>query len=218
MTWSRREFVRLATVGATAGTAGCSALSPSGSTDSDSGAETGQRPARDAEPITGRVVALGGGGIASATVSAIVPGRGVVAETTTDDRGRFEIAGPTGPVWVRATESAFVGRTVAVAPGASPRLRLTPRAGTVALSFGGDVMFGRRFYSSVSARRGSNPRRVARRHSVDRMEQVGGWRQRLRSPPCERVCERRIRHAWPLRGRDFVGRDRVVDRSGGSVV
>jgi poly-gamma-glutamate capsule biosynthesis protein CapA/YwtB (metallophosphatase superfamily) len=145
--WSRREFVRFATVGAGAGIAGCSALSPSESI--ENGSETGQtsqQPTRNFEPISGRVVGINGDGVAGATLNVIVPGKGSVAETTTDNQGRFEVAEVDGPIWLRATETDFIGRTVAVAPGASPRIRLSPRGGTVALSFGGDVMFGRRFY------------------------------------------------------------------------
>ncbi len=145
--WSRREFVRIATVGAGAGIAGCNALSPSESTETDS--ETGrtsQKPARSSEPISGRVLDIEGGEITGAKLKAIVPGRGSVAETTTDEQGRFEVVEVDGPIWLRATKPDFIGRTVAVAPGTSTRIRLSPRAGTVALSFGGDVMFGRRFY------------------------------------------------------------------------
>ena len=145
--WSRREFVRIATVGAGAGIAGCNALSPSGSikTDSETG-RTSQKPARSSEPISGRVLDIEGEEITGATLKAIVPERGFVAETTTDERGRFEVVEVDGPIWLRATKTNFIGRTVAVAPGTSSRIRLSPREGTVALSFGGDVMFGRRFY------------------------------------------------------------------------
>ena len=145
--WSRREFVRIATVGAGAGIAGCNALSPSGSikTDSETG-RTSQKPARSSEPISGRVLDIEGEEITGATLKAIVPERGSVAETTTDERGRFEVVEVDGPIWLRATKTNFIGRTVAVAPGTSSRIRLSPREGTVALSFGGDVMFGRRFY------------------------------------------------------------------------
>ena len=148
--WSRRAFVRFATVGAGVGISGCSALSPSESTENRSGTvQTGNPPEHDSEPISGRVVDLRGGGIADATLDAIVPGSGAIVETTADSQGRFEIGGIDRPVWMRATATDFIKRTVAVTPGASRRITLTPRAGTVALSFGGDVMFGRRFYEDA---------------------------------------------------------------------
>ncbi|WP_115865168.1 CapA family protein [Halorussus litoreus] len=145
--WSRREFVRLATVGAGMGIAGCSGRSPSESTENYSQTrQTSQKPARSSEPVSGRVVDIDGDEIAGATLNGIVPTRGSVVETTTDNQGRFEVAEVDEPIWLRATKTGFIGRTVAVAPGTTPRIRLSPRAGTVALSFGGDVMFGRRFY------------------------------------------------------------------------
>lgn len=143
--WSRREFARVVTVGAGAGIAGCNALSPSESIEKDSLTErTGRKPARSS--ILGRVLDAEGKEIAGATLKAIVPGRGSVAETTTDEQGRFELVDADGPIWLRATKTDFIMRTVAVAPGTNPRIRLSPREGTVALSFGGDVIFGRRFY------------------------------------------------------------------------
>ncbi|WP_303703986.1 carboxypeptidase-like regulatory domain-containing protein [Haloquadratum walsbyi] len=125
--WSRREFIRIATVGAGAGIAGCNALSPSESTENDSPTEqTSQKPAGSSEPISGRVVDLDGEEITGATLKAIVPGRGSVAETTTDEQGRFELVEGDGPIWLRATKTDFIRRTVAVAPGTSPRIRLSP--------------------------------------------------------------------------------------------
>jgi hypothetical protein len=57
--WSRREFVRFATVGAGAGIAGCSALSPSESTENGSeGRDEGEGPPRAypvGEPVVGSV-------------------------------------------------------------------------------------------------------------------------------------------------------------------
>lgn len=145
--WSRREFIRFATIGAGVGTAGCSGLLPSESTDNESETtRTEQQPARESGAISGRVVDLAGEGLENAALTAILPGSGPAAETTTDSQGRFEIERLDRPAWIRATATDFIGRTVAVAPGATRRIKLTPRAGTVALSFGGDVMFGRRFY------------------------------------------------------------------------
>jgi poly-gamma-glutamate capsule biosynthesis protein CapA/YwtB (metallophosphatase superfamily) len=145
--WSRREFVRFATVGTVAGTAGCSALRPN-STENGSSTTGNDRQTQRSGPVSGRVVGLGGDGIADATIEALVPSRGSVAETTTDQQGRFEIRDLSSPVWLRATASTFIPRTVAVAPDASRRIPLTPRDGTVSLRFGGDVMFGRRFYEN----------------------------------------------------------------------
>lgn len=146
--WSRREFLRYTTVGTATGVAGCSAFSPSDSdTDSSSTAGDDREPsAQLSEPISGEAVGLSGNAIADVTLDVIVPGRGAVARTKTDGQGQFEIEGWGTPVWLRATASEFIPRTIAVAPGANRRIALTPRDGTVSLAFGGDMMFGRRFY------------------------------------------------------------------------
>ena len=148
--WSRREFIQFVTVGTTAGIAGCNALPGSDPTQKDSSTpEEDGLPGRNAEegvPVSGNVVGIYGSAISDATIDVIVPKKGVVDSTTTDQQGRFEVGEPNAPVWVRATAPGYLQRTVAAAPIATRRIALTPRDGTVSLTFGGDVMFGRRFY------------------------------------------------------------------------
>lgn len=87
----------------------------------------------DGEPVEG------------ATVETVVTGNEVVSVTSTDEDGGFSVeAGES--VWLKVTSPGFIERTVAVQPGTTRRVALTPRDGTVSMSFGGDTMFGRRFY------------------------------------------------------------------------
>jgi poly-gamma-glutamate capsule biosynthesis protein CapA/YwtB (metallophosphatase superfamily) len=96
--------------------------------------------------VDGTVVSLDGEPIEGATVEVIAGGGDVVTEASTEGDGTFGVETDSGPVWLKVEASGFLTRTVAVAPGSSLRVRLTPQQGTVSLSFGGDVMFGRRFY------------------------------------------------------------------------
>ena len=98
------------------------------------------------KPVEGTVVSLEGEPIEGATVEVIAGGGEVISEDTTQEDGSFGAKTDAGAVWLRADASGFLTRTVAAAPESSTRIRLTPREGTVSMSFGGDVMFGRRFY------------------------------------------------------------------------
>ncbi|SDQ25074.1 CapA family protein [Natronobacterium texcoconense] len=73
----------------------------------------------------------------------------VLAETTTDADGRFELEAD-GPVWLRASHEAYLTQLGQAVPDEPIRIVLTPNAEAVSLSFGGDVMFGRRFYEENS--------------------------------------------------------------------
>lgn len=145
---SRRRLLRCTAVGAAVGTAGCTGLL---SSESDEDTPTGQeRPDVPAE-VTGTIREVSGAPIDEASIDAVAPGRGSVAQTTTDEDGRFELDGVDAPVWLRVTATEYLERTVAVAPGSTQRIELTPADGAVSLSFGGDVMFGRRFYEDDDA-------------------------------------------------------------------
>lgn len=102
-------------------------------------------------PVVGTVVDSTGVTLAGASVEAIVPGVGRPGTATTGPDGRFGVSTDGAPVWLRVTAPDYHDRVVAAAPGADRRIRLRERAGTVALRFGGDVMFGRRFYESPDA-------------------------------------------------------------------
>lgn len=140
---SRRQFIQLATAGTIGGVAGCSTLSPAESTPDSSPA---QQSVEGDGQVEGNITDLNGDGIANANIDAIVPGSGSVAETTADQQGRFDIPELSRPAWIRVTASDFIPRTTAVEPGANRHIALTPRDGFASFSFGGDVMFGRRFY------------------------------------------------------------------------
>jgi len=128
----RRDFLRLSAVGAAASASGCQAVVSSEQT--------------EPKHIEGTVVSLDGESVEGATVEVIAGGGEVLSEETTDEDGGFRAGTDAGAVWLRAEASGFLTRTVAAAPDSSSRIRLTPREGTVSLSFGGDVMFGQRFY------------------------------------------------------------------------
>jgi poly-gamma-glutamate capsule biosynthesis protein CapA/YwtB (metallophosphatase superfamily) len=91
--------------------------------------------------LTGLVVALDGSPVSGASVAA---GGNT---TTTDGNGHFRLGTFAEPSWVTVSHPAFLPRTRAAAPGKPVLVRLTPDDGkTIALQFGGDVMFGRRYY------------------------------------------------------------------------
>lgn len=99
--------------------------------------------APDAGTFTGRVVALDGRPVEGAAISV---GGG---EARTDGDGRFEVAARPGARsgWVSVEGAGFLPRVRVTAAGSPVLVRLTPDDGeTVSLTFGGDVMFGRRFY------------------------------------------------------------------------
>ncbi len=133
----RRDFLRLSCLGAAASASGCQVL--------------GSQEQTEPEPVEGIVVDLDGEPIAGATVQALVGERGVISEDTTDGSGGFGLETDAGPVWLKVSSPGFLTRTVAAEPESSSRVRLTPQDGTVSLSFGGDVMFGRRFYEDTES-------------------------------------------------------------------
>ena len=95
---------------------------------------------RTAPTIGGRVVTPTGQPVAEAAVRT-PDGR----RATTDAGGRFVLDG--NPAWVTVSAPGWISRTRVVAQGGSNLIRLARRhAGTVTFAFGGDVMFGRRFF------------------------------------------------------------------------
>ncbi|WP_448614391.1 CapA family protein [Modestobacter sp. URMC 112] len=72
---------------------------------------------------------------------------GVSMTTDADGRGRAPLLD--GPSLITATADGHLPRTQAVEPGTPTEFRLTSDPGaTVSVRFGGDVMFGRRFYDA----------------------------------------------------------------------
>lgn len=127
--WKRRSFLQTAGLGVLIGSAGCSTSSFQ----------------FDEQSITGTVVDLDGDRITDATVDILQGREDVISSTTTDERGEFGISSD-APTWLRVTHSDHAPRMQAVAPGDNVRIQLPSSDETVTFSFGGDVMFGRRFY------------------------------------------------------------------------
>jgi poly-gamma-glutamate capsule biosynthesis protein CapA/YwtB (metallophosphatase superfamily) len=99
-----------------------------------------ERP--DEPSIAGRVVGPAGQPVANASVR--TPD-GRLARTTSG--GRFHLDGD--PAWVTVTADGWISRSRVVAPGETNLVRLARRLpGTVTFAFGGDVMFGRRYFDA----------------------------------------------------------------------
>lgn len=98
---------------------------------SEPAAVTGQVVGPNGRPVRGARVSLEGG-----------------ATARTDAQGRFRLEGERG--WVTVHADGWVPRTRAAAVGEPTLVRLVGSLpGTVTFTFGGDVMFGRRFYDSA---------------------------------------------------------------------
>ena len=128
---SRRTLLETIAAGSVVGLAGC-----------------GGRTSDTAAAVGGTVTDLQEDTLPDATVATLGHAGEVVAETGVDDQGRFEVSTDRAR-WLRVDHPEHVPRVRAVAPGAELPVRLTPDTdGLVSLAFGGDVMFGRRFYES----------------------------------------------------------------------
>jgi poly-gamma-glutamate capsule biosynthesis protein CapA/YwtB (metallophosphatase superfamily) len=91
--------------------------------------------------FTGRVVDMGGNPILGASVSS------QTNHTTSNNDGWFELPSEGIPEWITAKSDGFISRTRAAAPSIPMLFRLTPDDGkTIVIQFGGDTMFGRRFF------------------------------------------------------------------------
>lgn len=134
LTPSRRRFLHIGSAAAFAGIAGCNTLR-----DSEESSSAARRYA-------GRVVTPDGQPVSGAQVEALVTSDTSLADTETDDAGAFELTAPTDPVWLRVTHQDYVTETRAVRARDDVELPLTPADGVVSFAFGGDVMFGRRYY------------------------------------------------------------------------
>ncbi len=98
----------------------------------------------DDEPVhvlAGHVVDLQGRPIEGAVVST------EDASTVSDSVGAFELRSARARAWIRTQHASFLPRTRAASTSAVVVVRMTPDDGrTASLTFGGDVMFGRRFF------------------------------------------------------------------------
>jgi len=101
-----------------------------------------QESTKQAAVITGRVISLTGLPIQGAEVSTSA------GQATSNATGWFEIPASSASVqWVRVKHPNYLSRTRAAQAGEPVLFRLTSDDGqTVAIHFGGDTMFGRRYY------------------------------------------------------------------------
>jgi capsule synthesis protein PGA_cap len=89
----------------------------------------------------GRVVDISGAPISGANVSTDT------GSSLSDDLGWFHLASTGIPQWITVTKTGFIARTRAAEPGVPVLLRISPDDGkTIVINFGGDTMFGRRFF------------------------------------------------------------------------
>lgn len=124
------------------------------------------------EPIRGTVTDLDGSSIPGATVETVAEAGRVVSQTQSDESGVFELPASQSH-WLRIRHSDYLPRMRAVTPGSEYQIRLTPDTDTmVSLGFGGDVMFGRRFYTV-----GDNS--LSEQAHIDRRDRAGGHRRIL---------------------------------------
>jgi hypothetical protein len=90
----------------------------------------------------GRVIDMEGNPIQNANVTS------QNSNTTSDNEGWFDFpAEDSSPQWLTVKTEGFISRTRAAAPNIPVLFRLTPDDGkTIVIHFGGDTMFGRRFF------------------------------------------------------------------------
>lgn len=158
---TRRSVLRAAGVGGIAAIAGCAGVLDR-SDEANGATIAGTVVDLDGDPIdgaavtavrgrSGRYPGVGAGGddergdYPSADLPDATIDVDALDDAVTDGAGRFEVA-VDGPVWLRATHPDYLERVAAAEPSRDRRLRLTPAADTVSLTFGGDVMIGRRYY------------------------------------------------------------------------
>lgn len=91
--------------------------------------------------FTGRVIDMDGNPIEGASVNS------QTNHTTSNNDGWFDLPSEGIPEWITAKSNGFISRTRAAAPSIPMLFRLTPDDGkTIVIQFGGDTMFGRRFF------------------------------------------------------------------------
>ncbi len=89
----------------------------------------------------GRVVDLNGSPVPGADISTDS------GNSMSDDQGWFHLSSTGVPEWIKVSKTGFIARTRAAEPGIPVLLRISPDDGkTIVINFGGDTMFGRRFF------------------------------------------------------------------------
>ena len=91
--------------------------------------------------LLGRVVDINGSPVAEANISTDT------GKALSDNQGWFHLLSTGIPQWVTVSKAGFISRTRAAEPGVPVLIRISPDDGkTVVINFGGDAMFGRRFF------------------------------------------------------------------------
>jgi len=91
--------------------------------------------------FTGRVIDMDGNPIEGASVNS------QTSHTTSNHEGWFDLPSEGVPKWITVEGNGFISRTRAASPSKPTLFRLSPDDGkTVVIQFGGDTMFGRRFF------------------------------------------------------------------------
>ena len=98
----------------------------------------------DKTAATGTVT-TGSDPLSNASVTAYRNGS-EIAQTTTDVDGSYDISLGNFPAWVRFDHPEHNSVTRALSPGSTRNTTLESGEGAISLAFGGDAMFGRRYY------------------------------------------------------------------------
>jgi len=98
----------------------------------------------DEQAVTGAVT-TSGDPLSGASVTAYRDGN-EIARASTDGDGTYAISIGGYPAWIRFDHPERDSITRAIAPGSTADIELNSREEAVNLAFGGDVMFGRRYY------------------------------------------------------------------------
>jgi len=98
-------------------------------------------PSPDNSHFTGRLVDMNGIPVSGASVET------ENTTTTSNQDGWFDLPSEGKDQWITVKSDGFISRTRAATPGVPVLFRLTPDDGkTIVIQFGGDTMFGRRFF------------------------------------------------------------------------
>lgn len=145
---SRRELLRFGSAGVLSALAGCQSLQDV-FPDHPASTPAQQSPAGT---LSGSVTTAEGTELADATVAALGADSERLAQTETDGDGTFRLD-VSRPVWLQVGADGYHERVRAGRPGTPAHISLVEDRNTAALCFGGDVMFGRRFYTEPSDHR-----------------------------------------------------------------
>ena len=161
---SRRRLIQALGVAGVTGVSGCQEMTELFPTN-----EREDAPQSRSNAIDGQVVDTAETPIPDATVTALAERATQLDSTTTNRDGQFQIR-TSRPVWLAVEAAGYIQRVVAAAPGRSILITVVDRSDTVAVTFGGDVMFSRRFYERPSDSLTPHQRIRPRQRRADHMQ------------------------------------------------